>query len=204
MGSMNLELEGEHKKGFPNRFEYYDKWLLDLGVEDPVARAIMANRYCDLEIQADHDNLTGLYNERGFDKYVKSSTNIVYLLYIDIDDFGPINKNWGHQAGDDLLKFVSKALENAIEGFGVAGRLHGDEFALAVTTKDPQIIEMIKTKCQEPLDKYPPPITLSMAGSAWDGKENLAYVKERADLKMLNNKEDRKRQQQNEQAKYGY
>jgi diguanylate cyclase (GGDEF)-like protein len=60
------------------------------------------------------------------------------LLYIDLDDFKPINDQHGHPVGDQVLIEVGRRISSVIGPHDVVGRLGGDEFAVIVAgTNDP-------------------------------------------------------------------
>lgn len=87
---------------------------------------------------ANRDYLTSLYNRRYFceegdnllKQAIKNNTELS-LVSIDIDFFKAINDEYGHEAGDLVLKFFSRELENILGRFLVA-RLGGEEFSILV------------------------------------------------------------------------
>lgn len=86
---------------------------------------------------AEHDELTGLLNRRGFTQQVEYGIRAArrhrrndMLLYIDLDRFKPINDTYGHAEGDKALRAVAEVLQSTIRETDVAGRLGGDEFAV--------------------------------------------------------------------------
>ncbi|MCW8092979.1 GGDEF domain-containing protein [Alteromonas sp. ASW11-130] len=82
---------------------------------------------------ANTDELTGVLNRRAFLKQVNLSVNSTFktcLLMIDIDHFKRINDNYGHQAGDEVLKKVARSLHTHVRNQDVVGRLGGEEFAI--------------------------------------------------------------------------
>ncbi|MCL1065790.1 diguanylate cyclase [Shewanella olleyana] len=90
-----------------------------------------------LRAQALSDPLTGLYNRRHFEEVLdtslttaKSKQGYVSLLMLDIDHFKRFNDNFGHDAGDYVLKEVSSLLMNTIAENDVACRLGGEELAV--------------------------------------------------------------------------
>jgi diguanylate cyclase (GGDEF)-like protein len=90
-----------------------------------------------LEFQADHDHLTGLYNRRPWVEHLerrleraRHTANVVAVMYIDLDGFKPVNDNWGHATGDELLAAVGDRIRSVVRPRDVVARLGGDEFAV--------------------------------------------------------------------------
>ncbi|HXR02380.1 MAG TPA: diguanylate cyclase [Pseudomonas sp.] len=89
----------------------------------------------ELEQEARHDALTGLYNRRALDAILpiaqarsdRSGLQLA-LMFIDLDDFKGINDTYGHDAGDDLLRTISARLQSCIRRTDCLVRLAGDEF----------------------------------------------------------------------------
>jgi diguanylate cyclase (GGDEF)-like protein len=96
---------------------------------------------------ADHDGLTGLLNRRSMDRKVDEAwAHALHsgapfgLLMLDIDNFKKYNDHYGHQAGDDCLKNVAKAVEAATDASNSRGQTHkafaarygGEEFAVTI------------------------------------------------------------------------
>ena len=83
------------------------------------------------QILAYTDSLTGIYNRYGFDELAEKMINknpkakFVAVL-LDIDDFKDYNTNYGHQEGDNVIKFVANTLKENFKG--EVGRNGGDEF----------------------------------------------------------------------------
>jgi diguanylate cyclase (GGDEF)-like protein len=90
---------------------------------------------------AAHDPLTGLANRAEFSRRLdQSAHNPLLLLYIDLDDFKPINDQHGHPTGDLVLVEVAQRIAATIGPRDVVGRLGGDEFAvLCPDTDDPDL-----------------------------------------------------------------
>jgi len=89
----------------------------------------------DARHQATHDHLTGLPNRslvmdrlEGAIVRARSDGRLFALAFIDIDGFKPVNDQYGHQAGDDLLKCIAARLREHVRGGDTVARLGGDEF----------------------------------------------------------------------------
>jgi diguanylate cyclase (GGDEF)-like protein len=83
---------------------------------------------------ARHDALTGLWNRAGFVDALKTKLadnpgkKSFALLFLDLDDFKPINDTFGHPAGDKLLTMVAESLCHIVPATDVIARIGGDEF----------------------------------------------------------------------------
>lgn len=85
--------------------------------------------------QAHHDPLTGLCNRAYFIEQLERAMAMARrndaslgLLYLDLDEFKPINDSLGHAAGDALLREVARRLLHSVRRTDVVGRMGGDEF----------------------------------------------------------------------------
>jgi diguanylate cyclase (GGDEF)-like protein/PAS domain S-box-containing protein len=86
----------------------------------------------DLAQQALRDPLTGLPNRRHMHDTLGALLRqyAVAVLYIDLDDFKPINDAFGHEAGDDVLRLVAQRLSREIGPGELLARIGGDEFVV--------------------------------------------------------------------------
>jgi diguanylate cyclase (GGDEF)-like protein len=90
-----------------------------------------------LEYMAHHDSLTGLSNrvmledrlEQALARAERADTQIA-LLYCDLDGFKPINDQYGHDAGDAVLRQVGQRLSEGRRRTDTVARLGGDEFVV--------------------------------------------------------------------------
>jgi diguanylate cyclase (GGDEF)-like protein len=89
------------------------------------------------------DNLTGLYNtryfqtrlEQEFERFSRYKTP-VSLVQVDLDHFKLINDTWGHQAGDMILKEVSKVVLSNLRTGEIAARVGGEEICIIVCNSE--------------------------------------------------------------------
>jgi len=91
----------------------------------------------ELEAHSITDDLTGLYNRRGFftvsKQHVKlASRNMIkmFLLYVDMDLLKNINDTFGHHVGDAALIKTAEILNRTFRESDIKGRMGGDEFAV--------------------------------------------------------------------------
>jgi diguanylate cyclase (GGDEF)-like protein len=90
------------------------------------------------------DELTGLYNRRGFVAIAERQLKVgrrsgrgMLLFFIDVDGLKQINDSFGHSEGDRALKHAAKALEKTFRDSDVIARMGGDEFVvLAIEASD--------------------------------------------------------------------
>ncbi|HEY7783758.1 MAG TPA: diguanylate cyclase [Pyrinomonadaceae bacterium] len=90
------------------------------------------------------DDLTGLYNRRGFltlarhhAKTTRRTGNNLLLIYCDMDGLKHINDTYGHAEGSNAIRQVADILRYTFRDSDVIGRLGGDEFAiLGAVTED--------------------------------------------------------------------
>ncbi len=102
-----------------------------------------AKRISYLEELATSDELTKVLNRRGFEAELKRilararrNPETGALVYIDLDQFKPVNDTYGHTAGDEVLREVARTLLEQTRDMDVVGRLGGDEFAVILVNTD--------------------------------------------------------------------
>ncbi len=102
------------------------------------------------------DELTGLYNRRGFMalaerqlKLARRSGRGMLLFAMDVDGLKQINDKFGHSEGDRALKRTAEILEETFRDSDVVARLGGDEFAVLAIEATDHSEETIKTRLFE-------------------------------------------------------
>jgi diguanylate cyclase len=100
-------------------------------------------QFIALLAEARTDILTGLANRRSFHDELrrrwaqwKRQGALLSLLFIDVDRFKGLNDSLGHQAGDELLKGIARALESTTREMDLLARYGGDEFAVLLPGTD--------------------------------------------------------------------
>ena len=89
----------------------------------------------ELQYYATHDILTGTPNrfllldrlEQSIQR-AKRNNGTFALLYIDLDDFKPVNDRFGHDVGDQVIKQTAQRLKKAVRESDTVARMGGDEF----------------------------------------------------------------------------
>jgi diguanylate cyclase (GGDEF)-like protein len=89
--------------------------------------------------EASHDSLTGLLNRKSLLESVDDAINAHHqqqhkaaILYIDLDNFKPINDTYGHSMGDEILTIVTSKLRACIKSSDTVARIGGDEFIIVL------------------------------------------------------------------------
>jgi diguanylate cyclase (GGDEF)-like protein len=122
-------------------------------------------RIGELENLATTDGLTRVLNRRGFEDALTHELSVAkrhgvggVLIFVDLDEFKPVNDTYGHAAGDEVLLTVATLLRGHIRDTDYIGRLGGDEFAILL----PRSNKRNGVKRAEDLDRK-----LNNAYAAW-------------------------------------
>ncbi|CDX19658.1 Diguanylate cyclase [Mesorhizobium sp. ORS 3324] len=93
--------------------------------------------------EAETDALTGLLNRRAlFDLHGKAPVGaFMAVVVFDLDGFKAINDQFGHAAGDEVLKIFAEELSGNLRPNDVAARMGGEEFALVLKRALPEMVE---------------------------------------------------------------
>ena len=96
-----------------------------------------------LAIEASTDPLTGIANRRFLFEELEQLVNPhiriqrpLSIILFDIDNFKQFNDDYGHLAGDEVLRQVAKVLDQSIRGFDTVGRYGGEEFLIILPNTD--------------------------------------------------------------------
>jgi len=141
-----------------------------------------------LKMECIRDELTGLYNRRGFMKLSKElldsskSTPIEFLLLFgDLDNLKNINDQFGHTEGDYAIRKTAELLNQTFENASIISRLSGDEFLVVITgatSKDEhEIREKLLNNCNHynNFSNKPYVISLSMGFAYFDSKTPMDF-----------------------------
>lgn len=153
------------------------------------------------EVQAAHDNLTGLGNQRAYEETIGGAIDnaapadswILYLL--DVDRFKQVNDRHGHPAGDAVLAKLGKLIEDLAPGAGY--RIGGDEFAVLLHADSPTV-HAFPERLRDSLGALTfagvtEPVTVSVGAAHFpEHAHDASSLKRRADLALYKSKRNGK------------
>ena len=140
-----------------------------------------------IRYMANHDPLTNLPNRNYFRRRLPQAISlakrygrILCLLFIDLDRFKPINDQFGHLVGDNVLRIVARRLSGVIRAVDTVARLGGDEFAaiftdLAAASASEPLIERL-------LGAIAAPVVIDGLGLQVSGSIGVSYFPQQGDL----------------------
>jgi len=119
-----------------------------------------------IRYMANHDSLTSLPNRNYFCKRLPQAISLaernkrkLFLLFIDLDRFKPINDTYGHGIGDQVLIEVARRLQNMLRTSDSICRLGGDEFVILLESTE--TIEGAEHVAQMVIDSFKNPIEIN-------------------------------------------
>lgn len=154
------------------------------------------------------DELTGLYNRRGFYHMLGRELEHTHrhterrgaVMMIDLDDFKQINDEHGHQAGDAYLKAVAARLKKLVRSNDHVCRLGGDEFAVIFTDIEPATAIMRATVIERAFGTQHMewkgqklPLRASFGTTIFQRGDAIDELMSAADLKLYANKVRKKK-----------
>ncbi|EUJ10834.1 PAS domain S-box/diguanylate cyclase (GGDEF) domain-containing protein [Methylophilaceae bacterium 11] len=139
-----------------------------------------------LEHLAYHDALTKLPNRILFSNslqktlaHAERTKEVVAICYLDLDEFKPINDQFGHEVGDQLLVMLAERLQSSLRKQDTVARLGGDEFALLLsglhsTTEYTETLDRILAAIEAPfyIANHAFSISASIGYTVYPGDKN--------------------------------
>jgi two-component system cell cycle response regulator len=153
------------------------------------------------------DALTGLHNRRYMETHLStladqaaSRGKPLALMMLDIDYFKSINDNYGHDAGDDVLREFAMRVRKSIRGIDLACRYGGEEFVIVMPETDLHVAGMVAERLRRSVANEPfsvhkgekrIEVTTSIGLSTLEQKgEPIADVMKRADTALYRAKNE--------------
>ncbi|MGZ4493506.1 MAG: putative bifunctional diguanylate cyclase/phosphodiesterase [Nocardioides sp.] len=145
-----------------------------------------------------HDPLTGLANRRLFaDRLAHALTrrcdspSPVVVLYCDVDNFSEVNRDWGREAGDDLIVAIGRRLQETVREGDTIARVDGDAFAVLMDNADLAVAAELAVRLErmlaEPFDLPQTRLTLRTSigvAEAMPGEDGGTDTLHHADVAM--------------------
>ncbi|MEH7384253.1 diguanylate cyclase [Bacillus sp. JJ1521] len=157
-----------------------------------------------LRFYAERDPLTGLYNMRYFENYMKKGTSSQqkYIVMIDIDHFKKINDTFGHLHGDSVLKNMAFTLTKLVPShLSLLGRYGGEEFILYLEVDSKDRLMNIVSGIRSGIERTPfyvedqrLQVTVSIGVAELIDSSNLYQAIEKADNSLYASKENGRNQ----------
>lgn len=170
------------------------------------AMTMLRNKNEILSMISEKDELTGLYNRRGFlenaiDKVKNATGCYILCIYADLDHLKQINDEFGHQEGDFAIKTAANFLKDSLRSTDIIGRIGGDEFAaVAVISREDlstviceritNLSQTFNTISEKP---YYIEISIGYSVSKYSDTIELNRMLSAADLMLYENKKKRRK-----------
>jgi diguanylate cyclase (GGDEF)-like protein len=146
-------------------------------------------RLDDLMIEAEKDHLTGLFNRRTMDKIMQlwvKDHHSFSLIMLDIDYFKRVNDKYGHSAGDEVLRFLSRIMCDLSRTGDYCCRYGGEEFVVFLPSTNMEIAisvaERLRLKVSGTVSPTGEMVTISLGVATWDSSnQNNADILLRVD-----------------------
>jgi diguanylate cyclase len=162
----------------------------------------------ELENLAITDPLTGLFNRRKFEEVLENEVararryGPLSLLVIDLNLFKQVNDQYGHQAGDEVLKGMARLLKSCCRETDACARLGGDEFAVILPHTDGAAAEVVRNRILKqtartsvPIGDQELPLSLSIGMASLVEAPDAVALVAAADADMYRVKQASRREQ---------
>jgi two-component system cell cycle response regulator len=154
------------------------------------------------EFQASHDALTGIWNRRAIlekvqqelDRSSRNGTNLG-LVIGDVDYFKKVNDNYGHLAGDAVLRELAKRIDSSLRSYDSVGRYGGEEFIILIPGSDGADAAELAERLRASFEHLPVQAdegefrcTMSFGATALDGRADFglnSLIKEADEALLL-------------------
>lgn len=162
----------------------------------------------ELEKYVNYDTLTHLLNRRSMDNYLQAAHRQAQtgqatfcLMMMDIDDFKKVNDTYGHDCGDEVLKYVAHTISTGVKKNDYVFRWGGEEILVLLNTdfdKAVAVAERIRSDiARDPVDyrgTTKVPVTITIGVSPYAAGATIQQMMDDADAKLYYGKKHGKNQ----------
>ena len=173
IGVLTLERIGEGRSFSDQEFELVKLFgaQVSIAVQNAETHGAIAR-------QAETDDLTGLGNHRSFRNALEAAVGSgepFSLMMVDLDRFKSVNDSFGHQAGNDFLRKIARAIVGASRDTDAVYRYGGDEFTVILPHTDAQHVGPVADRIRRALaDTAGPAFGSGAAGNHVDASAGVA------------------------------
>jgi diguanylate cyclase (GGDEF)-like protein len=154
------------------------------------------------------DELTGLYNRRGFIRFASQALNLVrqmgkkaMLVFGDIDGLKEINDTYGHEAGDEAIKTFAAIIKRTFRAMDIIARLGGDEFTVFAPYTEEEHAQLFMSRISDYTKeanaregiRFPLSISVGWVLCRADGSRTLGDYMRDADKALYEKKKSKKK-----------
>lgn len=159
----------------------------------------------EAKLLSETDELTALYNVRGFSLIMDRAfaqavrySRPFSVLMIDSDNLKTVNDKHGHEAGNDLLRFIATGIKSQLRTTDVPARYGGDEFVVLLPDTGANAARDVAERIRESIARKPLElrdksvlitVSIGLAGYPGDGRR-IDTIMERADQAMYRAKDE--------------
>ncbi len=158
-------MKARKKDGEPVELESSTRIIEDesgifLGIEG-ILRDVTERKHMEEELRSMslRDELTGLYNRRGFMTLAAQELKMadrlkrgIFILYADLDGLKAINDTLGHEEGDKVIKEAAVILKETFRNSDIIARIGGDEFVIIPIGTAGDNLDVITSRLQRNID----------------------------------------------------
>jgi diguanylate cyclase (GGDEF)-like protein len=142
----------------PRRLSDIERNALQSLARQVVAQLELRQALAGLALECLTDSLTGLWNRRAFDRRLREEWNrhsrsghALALLMVDLDHFKRVNDDFGHAAGDEVLKLAARVTQQTVRVSDFVARFGGEEFAVILPAGEAAAALTVATKLRSAL-----------------------------------------------------
>lgn len=172
-----------------NPRDFYDDARLLSSIQFFISNSLSAKKYQDqLKFMSYQDGLTSLYNRNKYiqmlEKYRQQTVVNIGVIYLDLNGLKEVNDQYGHEAGDELIRKSAKIISQVYPGNTY--RVGGDEFVVLALNVEKTVFEEKLKTLRELMSRQN--ISLSL-GALWEEEcNNLQKLLKNADQQMYEEK----------------